>query len=164
MTTTPEQPTELPADIPAVTLPGDLEAAPAPLPELPSSGRGLTPGGWPYATPDDHPLQYPAVSQQLAEKLEAVPVACGGKVQITATLAGGWANGPAVALPALPAGRSSWRVTATAQESHNGRAYLVTNLTSDPTTSWTPRVYDITAPTTAAGQATVEVSWTAVAV
>lgn len=40
-----------------------------PTPERPDT-RGLTPNGWPYVTPDDHPKEYPAVSQQLAEKLE----------------------------------------------------------------------------------------------
>lgn len=35
---------------------------------------GTTTHGWPYVTPDDHPLQFPAASQVLAEKLEgAVP-------------------------------------------------------------------------------------------
>lgn len=30
---------------------------------------GTTTDGWPYVTPDDHPKEYPAASQQLAEKL-----------------------------------------------------------------------------------------------
>ena len=32
---------------------------------------GATAGGWPYVTPDDHPLEYPAWSQQFAEIAEA---------------------------------------------------------------------------------------------
>lgn len=31
----------------------------------------LTAGGYPYVLPDEHPLEYPAVSQQLAQKLES---------------------------------------------------------------------------------------------
>lgn len=32
---------------------------------------GVTAGGWPYVTPEDHPLEFPALSQQLANKLES---------------------------------------------------------------------------------------------
>lgn len=31
---------------------------------------GTTPKGWPYVTPDDHPKEYPSLSQTLAEKLD----------------------------------------------------------------------------------------------
>ena len=31
-----------------------------------------TPGGWPYVLPADHPVEYPAASQNLANKLEAL--------------------------------------------------------------------------------------------
>lgn len=33
---------------------------------------GTTTSGWPYVTPDDHPYQYPAASQALANKLEVL--------------------------------------------------------------------------------------------
>lgn len=53
------------------TLPGDLDTpAAVPLPAPPPAGRGVTAHGWPYVEPDDHPLQYPAVSHALAEKLD----------------------------------------------------------------------------------------------
>ena len=32
---------------------------------------GATAGGWPYVTPEDHPLEFPTLSQQLATKLQA---------------------------------------------------------------------------------------------
>jgi hypothetical protein len=32
---------------------------------------GTTGQGWPFVTPDDHPKEYPTLSQALAEKLEA---------------------------------------------------------------------------------------------
>lgn len=34
---------------------------------------GTTAGGWPYVTPDDHPKEFPAHSQALAQKLDAMP-------------------------------------------------------------------------------------------
>jgi hypothetical protein len=35
---------------------------------------GTTTHGWPYVTPDDHPFEYPAASQALANKLESGPL------------------------------------------------------------------------------------------
>jgi len=32
---------------------------------------GTTTNGWPYVTPDDHPFEFPAASQTLANKLDA---------------------------------------------------------------------------------------------
>lgn len=34
---------------------------------------GTTAHGWPYVTPDDHPVEFPAASQALANKLESTP-------------------------------------------------------------------------------------------
>ena len=45
---------------------------------------GVTTNGWPYVTPDDHPLEFPAHSQALANKLEAL----GGWQAYTPTAAG----------------------------------------------------------------------------
>jgi hypothetical protein len=67
----PEAPTTLPADL-------DTPATPTPLP-APPQARGLTPFGWPYVQPDDHPLQYPAISQALAEKLDAAAIVHAGE-------------------------------------------------------------------------------------
>jgi hypothetical protein len=47
---------------------------------------GTTAGGWPYVTPDDHPVEFPAHSQALANKLEA-----GGTVA-TVPLTAPWTN------------------------------------------------------------------------
>lgn len=55
-------------------LPGEIDNPPASAEPIPApDGRGVTAHGWPYVQPDDHPLQYPAVSQSLAEKLETLP-------------------------------------------------------------------------------------------
>ena len=49
---------------------------------------GATAGGWPYVTPDDHPLEYPAFSQQFALFAEAQAAAVLG----TLTPASGWVD------------------------------------------------------------------------
>lgn len=87
MTETPDT-RPAPEPEPVETLPAPLpegETKPAPLPDdhhdlrpAPEpEAKGVTPSGWPYVTPDDHPKEYPAHSQQLAEKLEATAVVCG---------------------------------------------------------------------------------------
>lgn len=48
---------------------------------------GTTTGGFPYVTPDDHPLQFPAHSQALANKLQADSTASTSGVL---TVAGTW--------------------------------------------------------------------------
>lgn len=62
---------------------------------------GTTTSGWPYVTPDDHPVEYPAASQALANLLEArsrivvaakgadqTGIASGGSAGFSATLTG----------------------------------------------------------------------------
>lgn len=47
---------------------------------------GSTAHGWPYVTPDDHPVEFPAHSQALATKLEAGPRVQSGAFLDTVTL------------------------------------------------------------------------------
>ena len=49
---------------------------------------GTTPNGWPYVTPDDHPLEFPAHSQALAQKLEAVVAIRSATVSLATNWAG----------------------------------------------------------------------------
>jgi hypothetical protein len=55
---------------------------------------GLTANSWPYVTPDDHPKEYPAASQALANKLESLVGAGsrGGNMQLLETIASGTGN------------------------------------------------------------------------
>jgi hypothetical protein len=56
---------------------------------------GTTADGWPYVTPDDHPKEFPAHSQGLANGLQylgdtvqAIPAIAGGQVSVPVLAAG----------------------------------------------------------------------------
>ena len=73
---------------------------------------GVTTGGWPYILPADHPLEYPATTQQLATKLDALGlravtalksadqsgIASGAGAGFTATLANVPAGHPVIGI------------------------------------------------------------------
>lgn len=60
---------------------------------------GTTTHGWPYVTPDDHPKEYPAASQQLAEKLEAQPRVQAGFINTGQLVNPGAAHGFDIVFP-----------------------------------------------------------------
>lgn len=51
-----------------------------------------TPNGWPYVAPTDHPLEYPAVSQQLANLLNSRVLDSDMAWTQPASLLNGWQN------------------------------------------------------------------------
>lgn len=58
-----------------------------------------TPGGWPYVLPADHPLEYPAASQTLANKLDTVAVKGDAAWTTPGSLLNGWVNYGAGTVP-----------------------------------------------------------------
>ena len=78
---------------------------------------GTTAGGWPYVTPDDHPKEYPAASQQLAEKIDARLVA------LPAAVATGTVDTAGVAVT-FPAGRFTATPVVTATADNNDAAIV----------------------------------------
>jgi hypothetical protein len=147
----PEAPTTLPGDL-------DTPATPTPLP-APPAGRGVTAHGWPYVEPDDHPLQYPNVSQALAEKLEAESRPVRGRTQ-------GFTTDPA-GLIIIPTGlpgvssivaEMSWAGTEPAIRAVNPRIFFVTN---DAAGNCTMQVTRDNGPTPLASNP-ITVSWIAV--
>jgi len=69
---------------------------------------GLTPGGWPFAVDDDFAIEWPAVSEALAVKLDAAAArSSGSSVRASSASTGAGVFAPfaaAVSLPAAPAG------------------------------------------------------------
>lgn len=109
---------------------------------------GTTAGGWPYVTPDDHPKEYPAASQQLAEKIDARLVALPAAVATgTVSTAGVGVTFPAGRFTAPPI------VTATG-ESNDSTIVTIAGVTA---AGFTVRAFD------AAGVAKVSsIHWIAV--
>lgn len=81
---------------------------------------GVTPRGYPYVVSTDHPLEAPAHSQALANKLEAGPFVARGVVSVPVVTAGTQLTPVAVTfpvglftgVPAVTVSASSGRITA----------------------------------------------------